>query len=59
MRGLDSAGIPALDLYEPVRREARGASPFFPRDIHLNRLGNEIVGKTLARWVADSSAAGR
>jgi hypothetical protein len=51
---LDSAGVPWVDLYQPVARDSTGPSPFFPRDIHLNRHGNELVGKALARWARDS-----
>jgi hypothetical protein len=49
-RLLDDKAIPYLDLYPVVLASAERATPFFRRDIHLNRYGNEVVADALTDW---------
>lgn len=49
--GLDSLALPVVDLYEPLGSRAAAESPFFPRDIHLNELGNRLAAEAIAEWV--------
>ena len=49
----DRDGIPHLEALAPLRQaQARGASPFFRLDGHIDVVGHRIVGETLARWLA-------
>jgi len=51
---LDAKGIAYLDLYPIVAASAEHATPYFQRDIHLNRYGNEIVAEAFVEWYARS-----
>jgi hypothetical protein len=44
-----AAGIPAVDLLEPLQRafSARGSALFIPWDGHNSRLANEVVARQL------------
>jgi hypothetical protein len=57
--GLDSVGVPWLDLYRPVREGAGQESAFFRRDIHLNLLGNELVAREIEEWIGPANSAAR
>jgi NADH-quinone oxidoreductase subunit M len=46
--GLDSLGLPTIDLYQAMRTGAGAAAPFFSRDIHFTPLGNRLVAEALA-----------
>lgn len=52
-RWLDEAGIPFLDLYPIFRERGRERSLYFPRDIHLNAYGNQVVAETFVAWERD------
>ena len=51
---LGAKGIPYLDLYPVVAASAQHATPYFQRDIHLNRYGNEVVAAAFVDWYAHS-----
>jgi len=51
--GLESRGLPVLDLYPTFRELGREQPPFYPADMHLNALGNQIIADALATWIAD------
>ena len=51
--GLESRGLPVLDLYPAFRELGRKRPPFYHADMHLNALGNQIVANALATWIAD------
>jgi hypothetical protein len=51
--GLESRGLPVLDLYPAFRKLGRERPPFYRADMHLNALGNQIVADALATWIAD------
>jgi lysophospholipase L1-like esterase len=46
--GLDSLGLPTIDLYQAMRTGAGDGAPFFSRDIHFTPLGNRLVAEALA-----------
>ena len=43
-----------LSVYDAVRERGKQQSAFFPRDIHLNALGNQIVADALVNWIKKS-----
>jgi hypothetical protein len=49
---LDAKGIPYLDLYPIVAASAEYETPYFQRDIHLNRYGNQVVAEAFVAWYA-------
>ena len=51
---LDAKGIPYLDLYPVLAASAEHATPYFQRDIHLNRYGNEVVAEAFLAWYSRS-----
>ena len=47
-----SLSIPTLDLLKSLQAyERRGEKVYFDKDFHWNKLGNEVVGQTLAPWI--------
>ena len=58
MLRLTEAGIPCLDLAATLRQRARNSPAYFPRDIHLNDLGNQIVAEAVTQWVVHESTFG-
>jgi hypothetical protein len=48
---LEARQLPVLDLYPAFRELGREKSPFYPIDIHLNELGNQIVADAIAGWI--------
>ena len=45
--------LPVLDLYPEFRERGENASPFYPVDMHLNALGNQIVADAIERWIVE------
>jgi hypothetical protein len=51
--GLDSLGLPTVDLYPPMAEAAgRGEPLFFSRDIHFTVQGNRLVAQALSDSIA-------
>ncbi len=47
-----SLSIPTFDLLTNLQTyERRGEKVYFDKDFHWNRLGNKVVGQTLAPWI--------
>ena len=40
--------LPFLDLYPQFQQTARSRAAFFPRDMHLNAAGHQLVARILA-----------
>jgi hypothetical protein len=54
------AGVPLLDLTEPLRAAAReGRIPWFPTDTHPNAEGHRVASQALAAWPPVRSFASR
>lgn len=47
---LESEDIPYLDLYPILRAREVEAATYFPRDIHLSHIGNEVVAEAFVEW---------
>ena len=47
---LSALGMPFLDLYPILRARGAEEAVYFPRDIHLNALGNQTVAETFVAW---------
>ncbi len=46
------AGVPTLDLSEPIRQAAdQGQVVFLPNDTHFSQAGNELVAEHLHTWL--------
>jgi hypothetical protein len=53
--GLESRGLPVLDLYPVFRELGRERSPFYRADPHPNAFGHQIVADALAKWITEQS----
>ncbi len=50
--GLESRGIPTLDLYPILGRQwPEGPAPFYHADMHPNALGNRIIADAIHDWI--------
>ena len=47
---LSELGVPFIDLYPILRTRGAEEAVYFPRDIHLNALGNQTVAETFVAW---------
>ena len=54
---LQETNMAVLDLYGALRQAGTVQSPYFSRDIHLNRHGNHIVAEQFVSWFRSRFAA--
>ena len=53
VEAFDRGGVPHVEAVAALREaHQRGRRPYFVVDGHLNAVGHQVIGETLARWLA-------